>query len=223
VAGRSATSALNKYQHDSHDSAHQTPVARASPKIPTYEYYGFALYLASSAAFIMYLLWAYLPSPLLHQLGIYYYPNRWWALAVPAWLVVGVVWIYIALASYNSGHLTLGLGSVECVVDECGVVAVVDGEGRIVRAAQKRRHHRGPGMGKKGSRRGGTHHHGHGVAKVREVDGKTRDTGLLGKDVEWRRLWSEGTDAVMDVPIGGVCEILYGTGRVLENQRDHEL
>ena len=23
-------------------------------------------------------------------------------------------------------------------------------------------------------------------------------------------LWNEGTDAVMDVPIGGVCEILYG-------------
>jgi hypothetical protein len=26
-------------------------------------------------------------------------------------------------------------------------------------------------------------------------------------------LWNEGTDAVMDVPIGGVCEILYGAGR----------
>jgi phosphatidylinositol glycan class P protein len=23
-------------------------------------------------------------------------------------------------------------------------------------------------------------------------------------------LWNEGTDAVMDIPIGGVCEILYG-------------
>jgi phosphatidylinositol glycan class P protein len=61
------------------------------------------------------------------------------------------------------------------------------------------------------------------VAKIREADGKARDTGLLGKDVEWRRLWSEGTDAVMDVPIGGVCEILYGAGRMLENQREHEL
>ena len=143
-------------------------------------------------------------------------------MAAPAWLVVGVVWIFVALASYNSGYLTLGLGSVECVVDECGVVAVVDGEGRIVRGAQRRKHHRGPGVGKKGGKRVGTHQ-GHGVAKVRETDGKARDTGLLGKDVEWRRLWSEGTDAVMDVPIGGVCEILYGAGRVLENQREHEL
>ena len=139
---------------------------------------------------------------------------------MPAWLVVGVVWIYVALASYNSGYLTLGLGSVECVVDECGVVAVVDGEGRIVKGGQRRRYHRGPGVGKKGGgKKGGTHHgHGHGLGRVKEADGKARDTGLLGKDVEWRMLWSEGTDAVMDVPIGGVCEILYGAGRLVENQ-----
>ncbi len=30
------------------------------------------------------------------------------------------------------------------------------------------------------------------------------------KEVHWGTLWNEGTDAVMDVPIGGVCEILYG-------------
>lgn len=25
------------------------------------------------------------------------------------------------------------------------------------------------------------------------------------KDVDWSTLWNEGTDAVMDVPVGGVC------------------
>ena len=30
------------------------------------------------------------------------------------------------------------------------------------------------------------------------------------KNVDWKTLWNEGTDAVMDVPVGGVCEILYG-------------
>lgn len=30
------------------------------------------------------------------------------------------------------------------------------------------------------------------------------------KDVDWKTLWNEGTDAVIDVPMGGVCEILYG-------------
>ena len=28
--------------------------------------------------------------------------------------------------------------------------------------------------------------------------------------IDWKTSWSEGTDAVMDVPVGGVCEILYG-------------
>jgi len=27
---------------------------------------------------------------------------------------------------------------------------------------------------------------------------------------DWKKLWSQGTDAVMDVPLGGVCEVLYG-------------
>ena len=26
-------------------------------------------------------------------------------------------------------------------------------------------------------------------------------------------MWGEGTDAVMDVPLAGVCEVLYGEGR----------
>lgn len=31
-----------------------------------------------------------------------------------------------------------------------------------------------------------------------------------GELSEWRKIWSQGTDAVMDVPLGGVCEVLYG-------------
>ena len=30
------------------------------------------------------------------------------------------------------------------------------------------------------------------------------------EEVDWKMLWNEGTDAVMDIPVGGVCEILYG-------------
>ena len=37
------------------------------------------------------------------------------------------------------------------------------------------------------------------------------------------QLWNEGTDAVMDVPLGGVCEILYGEGRQLENEEPDEI
>ncbi|KAF2787264.1 PIG-P-domain-containing protein [Melanomma pulvis-pyrius CBS 109.77] len=180
---------------------HAPTVPRASPKVPTYEYYGFALYLASSAAFLMYILWAYVPSPMLHQMGIHYYPNRWWALAVPCWLVVLVLYIYVALASYNTRYLTLPMSSCENLVDECGQVAVVDRRtGKIVR---DRVVGTGKEMGGKGAAAG---------------TGSALEAYQYGADdeVNWKRLWSTGTDAVMDVPIGGVCEILYGAGRDAE-------
>ncbi|KAJ5182410.1 Meiotically protein [Penicillium capsulatum] len=163
-----------------------TTVPRASPKVPTYEYYGFVLYLASSLAFLFYLLWSYLPSPFLHQLGIYYYPNRWWSLAIPSWLVMSLVYIYVALASYNTGYLTLPLNSIENIVDEVANVAVIDGKAR-----------RRPG----------------GATKMKPGATSYQIMGPQNRKVNWREIWSEGTDAVMDIPVGGVCEVLYGQER----------
>jgi phosphatidylinositol glycan class P protein len=175
---------------------------RASPKVPTYEYYGFALYLASSVAFLMYLLWAYLPSPFLHQLGIHYYPNRWWALAIPAWLVVFVMYIYVALASYNTGTLTLAMANIENIVDEAAQLAVVDKDGKVI-GPKKMSRFQTPGKKAK-------HHVRHSSGKGSGPYGP-----LGGRDVKWSEIWDEGTDAVLDIPIGGVCEILYGSGRQL--------
>lgn len=184
--------------------------------MPTYEYYGFTLYLVSSLVFIVYLLWAYLPSPFLHQLGIYYYPNRWWALAIPAWVVMLVVYIYVALASYNTGYLTLSMDSVECLVDEAANVAVVDATGKLVAQDD-------PSWGG----RGGAHaqyHAGHGRKGGKGGHGRQSRHNSVSKahvfsqdtDLDWRTLWNEGTDAVMDVPLGGVCEILYGSCSAME-------
>ncbi|KAK5107322.1 hypothetical protein LTR62_001377 [Meristemomyces frigidus] len=182
------------------------PVPRASPKVPTYEYYGFTLYLTSSLCFIAYILWSFLPSPFLHQLGIYYYPNRWWALAVPAWTVMLLVYIYVALASYNTGYLTKALESVECFVDEAANIAVVDEGGNIVRDERPSwvgEERGGVGAGAGAGKRGKGRYAGH----SRQT---SRMKGRVGEELDWRTLWNEGTDAVMDIPLGGVCEILYG-------------
>ncbi|CBY01059.1 hypothetical protein LEMA_P021890.1 [Plenodomus lingam JN3] len=183
------------------NSARLAPtVPRASPKVPTYEYYGFALYLGSSAAFLMYILWAYVPAPLLHQMGIHYYPNRWWALAVPCWLVVLVIYIYVALASYNTRYLTLPLSSCENLVDECAQIAVVDRTtGQIVRdpvLVTDKLHDKDK---EKAS------------SALHRSDSFSRYRFEASDDVDWKGFWSTGTDAVMDVPIGGVCEILYAS------------
>lgn len=185
------------------NSARLAPtVPRASPKVPTYEYYGFALYLGSSAAFLMYILWAYVPAPMLHQMGIHYYPNRWWALAVPCWLVVLVIYIYVALASYNTRYLTLPLSSCENLVDECAQIAVVDrATGKIVRdpvlvtdKLHDKDKEKGTGV----------------KAALHRSNSFSAYQFSADEHVDWTGFWSTGTDAVMDVPIGGVCEILYG-------------
>ncbi|SPO02355.1 related to pigp_human [Cephalotrichum gorgonifer] len=157
----------------SDDEAEVELTRRKAPQVPTYEYYGFVLYLFSSLTFGVYLLWSYLPSPMLHAMGIYYYPNRWWSLAIPAWIAVAMMYVYVSLASYNVGYLTRKISSAETVVDEAAVVAVLDSKGRA----------------KGAGRRGG-----------------------LGAGVDLVRFWGEGTDGVMDIPLGGVCEILHGAG-----------
>jgi phosphatidylinositol glycan class P protein len=163
--------------------------------VPTYEYYGFVLYLFSSLSFLVYLLWSYLPSPFLHALGIYYYPNRWWSLALPSFLVMLLVYIYVALASYNTGYLTLPLSSIETIIDDAANVATIDGKGRSERSH----------------------------SNMKEKTKDRREKGEKEKErsiKDWRAIWSVGTDAVMDVPLGGVCEVLYGDLR--ENFGDED-
>ncbi|KAL8788634.1 MAG: hypothetical protein Q9213_001562 [Squamulea squamosa] len=97
-----------------------TTVPRASPKVPTYEYYGFVLYLMSSLAF---------------------------------------------------EYLTLPMNSIENIVDEAANIATVD----------RQKNARFGSLG------------------ATEID-----------DLSWASIWDEGTDAVMDIPVGGVCQVLYG-------------
>lgn len=33
---------------------------------------------------------------------------------------------------------------------------------------------------------------------------------VMGDKYDWDNIWNKGTDAVLDIPIGGVCEVLYG-------------
>jgi len=48
--------------------------------------YGFALYLASKTAFVVYLAWAFIPIQWLTDVGLTYLPQKYWAIAVPIWI-----------------------------------------------------------------------------------------------------------------------------------------
>ncbi|KAM3501862.1 hypothetical protein MY10362_005241 [Beauveria mimosiformis] len=198
---------------DGHHHHHAGPPVQphAAPRVPTYEYYGFVLYLLSGLAFLAYLLWSYLPSPFLHGLGIYYYPDRWWALATPAHLVMTLVYIYVALASYNLEMLTLPLRRVETIVDDAGQLAVVDAEGKLRGSNSNSNSNSSSGGGGGRSTQS---------IKEEEEEEEEEEAGKVegeerwvGGRMRWREVWSVGTDAVLDIPLSGVCEVLYGEGR----------
>lgn len=60
---------------------------------------------------------------------------------------------------------------------------------------------------------------GAGALAVIDSKGRLRGSGKREKKrdaagrLRWREVWNEGTDAVMDIPLAGVCEVLYGEGR----------
>jgi hypothetical protein len=196
-----------------------------------------------------------------------------------------LIFIYVALLSYNVEYLTLPLASLECMVDEAGNVAVVDEYGRVRKGGSKRfvkeleeraklqkeMESKGKGKGKGKGRKSSNTNSGSSKQANRNRRRSNNMTGHQAQspsrneppeiparfsspasavphylssqpnnsphlshvpnnysyqersnsnvlrhqanDAEypnWKLVWNEGTDAVMDIPIGGVCEVLYG-------------
>lgn len=106
---------------------------------------------------------------------------------------MSIIYIYVALASYNTGYLTLPMNSIENIIDEVANVAVIDGKGR-----------RRPG----------------GASRMKAGATSFQVMGPQNRKLNWKEIWGEGTDAVLDVPVGGVCEVLYGQERDEEELGD---
>lgn len=81
------------------------------------EYQGFALYVSATAALLIYLAWALLPRRWLHRLSIFYFPSRYWAVAVPAFLLMLMVYVYVGLDALNKEVLTPPASSEKTFTD----------------------------------------------------------------------------------------------------------
>ena len=46
------------------------------------EIYGFVSWVGSFLVYLLFLIWTYVPEKILHSFGIYYYPDKSWALAI---------------------------------------------------------------------------------------------------------------------------------------------
>merc|ERR1740117_1579172 len=72
------------------------------------EVYGFVLWITTFVIYALFILWAYLPDHALHSLGVTYYPDKMWALAAAAWILVTAIFIvvgYVAYCMYSTNSL----------------------------------------------------------------------------------------------------------------------
>lgn len=61
--------------------------------------YSFVAWISSIIGYVGFIAWAFLPQSFLHSWGITYYPSRYYAVAIPAYIIVLYVlsgWVYIA-------------------------------------------------------------------------------------------------------------------------------
>ena len=77
--------------------------------ISVIELYGFFSWNLSAIVFITYLIWAFVPDSILNDFGIYYIPDKYYAIAIPLWFAVTlftVLQLYVTVSMYYTPDLS---------------------------------------------------------------------------------------------------------------------
>lgn len=82
------------------------------------EYKGFFIYILSTIFLYIWIGWTLLPEKFINNfLSIYYYPDKYWSVAIPSYSLMLMLFIYILLAMYNTKVKTLPLDDIRNFVD----------------------------------------------------------------------------------------------------------
>ena len=63
--------------------------------------YAFVAWIASMVVFVIFLVWDFSPRSFFHEMGITYYPSRYYAIALPAYMIVIVLVINMSYIGIN--------------------------------------------------------------------------------------------------------------------------
>jgi len=85
------------------------------------EVYGFVFWITSFLCYGLYLLWAFLPDTVLVQLGVTYYPDHYWAIAVPTYICFCGCFVIVTYISINF-IITEPLDSFSLITDSHSVI-----------------------------------------------------------------------------------------------------
>ncbi|ODV78067.1 PIG-P-domain-containing protein [Suhomyces tanzawaensis NRRL Y-17324] len=99
--------------------ARQSDVTVSTNITPYAEYKGFFMYVLSALVLVLWTCWALLPEWFIQDyLSIHYYPDNYWSLAIPAYSLMAMLFVYIALALYNTEVKTFPLDDIRNFIDE---------------------------------------------------------------------------------------------------------
>lgn len=85
------------------------------------EYRGYFMYVLSAVAFAMFIVWILAPRAVLVAVGISYYPDKYWAQALPAYMLMLMLYLYLSVVFYNNEVETLKLNDLRVFTDEHAV------------------------------------------------------------------------------------------------------
>ena len=79
--------------------------------------YGYVLFLVSLVCLILYNMWAFIPTNLIHATGITYIPSKYWAISLPVFFVMLITLFAIFLYPAINLLLTPSLDNCSTVYD----------------------------------------------------------------------------------------------------------
>lgn len=100
---------------------------------PTYarSLYGFFMYIFSNITLFIYCAWAFLPDDVLHYFNIYYYPQKYWSVAIPIQFLLALT--FFALFIYPSANLILSVSTdnIRTISDSHSITELQNSPGRM--------------------------------------------------------------------------------------------